>query len=127
MDGKRDAWEGNVRRTLQGAIDVKLGERRRNGGRRITDGAVRIGSTLVRTVNSARRRAAGEAANDATFQNQPISERLCAKSRANRCIFRALLRKLQTAAARAASPALTGLFGLLAEVVWGVKTITSPQ
>lgn len=99
-------------------------ERRSGNGRRFTDGAIRIGAMLVRAFLP---RDAQPAANDATFQTAPARARLNAKARANHTIFRALLRKLRTQAARAASPALTRVSGILEEVVWSAISITSPH
>lgn len=124
MDRRPDAWKTDVRRTLKGALEVKTTERRRSNGRRIADGAIRIGTTLVRAMIKTRVR---EAANDAGSQNQPIRARLGAKSHANQTAFRALLRKLRTQAANARSSTLTRLSEVFGEVVWSVKTITSPQ
>jgi len=82
---------------------------------------------LVRAISRDKLRDAGNAANDPTFQTQPVRARLGAKTRANQSIFRALLRKLRTQAATAAFSALTRLSGVLAESLWSVKMITSPQ
>jgi hypothetical protein len=68
-----------------------------------------------------------EAANDSAFQIQSLRAHLCAKTRANQFNLRALLRKLQTQAARAAMAALTGVFVGFDEVFWSVKMSTSPQ
>lgn len=122
MDPYKESVIDVIRRTI--GRELEEDERRRGAGRRLGDGAIRIGTTLVRAMTKTRVR---EAANDAGFQNQPIRARLGAKSHANQTAFRALLRKLRTQAANACSSTVTRLSEVFGEVVWSVKTITSPQ
>lgn len=125
MDRRKGSRIDSIRQAFR--AELHAAERRAGPGRRRTDGVIRIGTALVRAIVHARFIKAGSAANDPAFQTRPARARSRAKPRAIRCIPCALLRKLRTSAARAASPALAGLSGLLAEMVWSVKTITPPQ